>query len=156
MMKLKCCGKVNPLGVDKQNIRLSFTLDGSLEIAQCRVTLYRADTEQPVYSAPVKGMTHWIPPENVEELTAYLWHIDAVTPEGRTVTSERARFETGPDTWHGKWIQGPDGDDRVLVFRKNIRLDAPVKRPVCTFAAWDSLCRCSMENGWMNPGSFLR
>lgn len=128
MMKLKCCGKVNPLGVDKQNIRLSFTLDGSLEIAQCRVMLYRAETEELVYSAPVKGTTHWVAPEIVEELTAYTWQLSAVTPEGETVLSEKAHFETGPDHWQGGWITGLEADGRVQMFQKTVNLDGAVKK----------------------------
>ena len=53
MIDLRCCGEKNPIGVDKQNIRLSFALSGSLEIAQCTVKLFREDSGELVCSLPV-------------------------------------------------------------------------------------------------------
>lgn len=121
--KLKCCGRINPLGVDKQNIRLSFALDGSIEMAQCTVKLFRADTEEPVCSLPADGTTVWLQPEMLEELTAYAWQVSAMTAAGEPVVSDRAYFETGPEHWQGKWIGLDAQPGQVLEFRKDITLE---------------------------------
>ncbi len=126
--ELSCCGRINPIGVDKQNIRLSFALDGSAELRQGLVRLFRADSAEEVCVLPADGTTVWIPPERVQELTAYTWRAEVLTPEGERVVSQTACFETGPDLWQGSWISGPDEEDRVLLFQKKIQLDAPVKK----------------------------
>ncbi|MBO5050373.1 MAG: family 78 glycoside hydrolase catalytic domain [Oscillospiraceae bacterium] len=126
--KLKCCGKSNPIGVDKNNIRLSFALCGDLEIARCAVRLLQTDTGKTVCSLPVNGTTVWLQPEAVEEMTSYTWQVEAVTADGKTVVSEQAHFETGPNIWRGSWICGSDENDAVQVFRKKIQIDASVKK----------------------------
>ena len=126
--ELKCCGKKDPIGVDKQNIRLSFALDGSLEIIRCTVMLYRADTAQTVCAIDAEGTSVWVQPEMVEEQTAYAWQVIALTPDGNSVLSQKAYFETAPDIWQGSWICGSGESGRVQVFQKVIRLDAPVKK----------------------------
>lgn len=123
---LKCCGKINPIGVDKQNIRLSFTPDGSL--ANRVVTLFRADNGETVCSFPVSGTTLWIPSEAVEELTAYQWQVRGICADGTEVVSDCASFETGPDCWRGNWVQGSEDGDCVQIFRKEISVDEPLKK----------------------------
>lgn len=127
MKELKCCGKINPLGVDKQNIRLSFALSGSLEIMQCSIKLYRADSEELVCSLTADGTTAWIPPEAVEELTAYAWQVEGTTAAGETVASDWAYFETGPVFWQGEWIGLETQPGQVLEFCKHIQLQ---KKPL--------------------------
>lgn len=128
MMELACCGRKNPIGVDKQNIRLSFTPDGSPELKACTVKLYRADTGEMVRSYPVKGTTLWIQPETVEELTAYRWQVAGIAADETEILSQPAYFETGPSQWRGSWLQGTDEGERVQRFQKIIGMDAPVKK----------------------------
>ena len=123
--ELKCCGRSNPLGVDKQNIRLSFALSGSLEMAEC--TLFRAESGEQICTLPVTGTTAWNPPEAVEELTGYTWLVSGINTAGERVVSHRAYFETGPDTWQGKWIGSDARPGQVMEFQKHILLE---KKPV--------------------------
>ena len=72
MKELKCCGKVNPLGVNKQNIRLSFTLDGSLEITHYDLQLRCASGKEvcTLGGTPDDGFIQWIDPALLQDQTA--------------------------------------------------------------------------------------
>ena len=127
---LKCCGKKDPLGVDKQNIRLSFALSGSLEITRYELQLRYASGEA-VCSISGKsgdGFTHWIAPELWQDQTQYCWRLAAETADGKKLLSPEGRFETGISRWQAQWIGGATQDGRTLEFQRSICLDAPVKK----------------------------
>ena len=126
--ELKCCGKKNPLGVDKQNIRLSFALDGSREIAGCTVELRQADTHDLICTLLADSCTVWVDSGLLASLTGYMWQVIATTAGGETVASEQAYFETGPEHWTGRWITGPYHENRTLAFQREICMeDRPQK-----------------------------
>ena len=130
-LELKCCGKIDPLGVDKQNIRLSFALSGSLEIASYEVKLWEKLTGNPVCRAeqtPADGFTYWVDPDCLRELTEYGWQVTAYLKDGQSVLSDTACFETGLDQWTGQWITGQGGEGRVLAFQKLFRLSCVPKK----------------------------
>ena len=65
MMDLRCCGEKNPIGVDKQNIRLSFTLSGSLEIKNYEINIWETVTEKQVWheeNSVTESLICWVDP----------------------------------------------------------------------------------------------
>lgn len=129
--ELKCCGKKNPLGVDKQNIRLSFALDGSLEITRCQISVWHSETGKTVFcreQPPEEGFTCRVDANCVQEKTQYRWNVTAYLADGNLRVSETASFETGLDLWQGKWITGDAEEGRVLAFSKEITLENAPKK----------------------------
>ena len=128
--ELKCCGKKNPLGVDKQNIRLSFALCGSLEITryelQLRDTFGKAVCT--LQGTPNDGFTQWIDPALLQDQTAYCWQVAVYTADGKKHMSPEGCFETGISQWRAQWIGGPKQEGCTLEFQRTICLDAPVRK----------------------------
>lgn len=128
MFELKCCGKIDPIGVDKQNIRLSFALREGISLRDCTVQLRESANGTLVCALPVDGFTAWVEAECLKELTGYAWCVVATTQQGQTLTSETAYFETGPEHWQGRWISGQTQDNRVLEFQKELHLERLPKK----------------------------
>ena len=128
--ELKCCGKKDPLGVDKQNIRLSFTLCGSLEITRYELQLQYAfgETVCTLQGTPDDGFTQWIEPALLQDQTAYCWQVAVYTTDGKKRLSPEGRFETGISRWQAQWIGGPEQEGCTLEFKRQILLDAPVSK----------------------------
>ncbi len=129
--ELKCCGKIDPLGVDKQNIRLSFALSDSLEIASYEIKLWEKLTGELVFCAEktlADGFTCWVDPACLRERTEYGWQVTAHLKNGQSALSDAACFETGLDQWTGKWITGQGREGSVLAFQKLFRLDSVPKK----------------------------
>ena len=128
--ELRCCGKKDPLGVDKQNIRLSFTLCGSLEITHYEVQLQYASGKEVciLQGTPDDGFTQWIDPALLEDQTAYCWQVAAYTADGKKLLSPEGRFETGISRWQAQWIGGPKQEGCTLEFKRQILLDASVSK----------------------------
>lgn len=126
---LKCCGRENPIGVDKQNIRLSFALSGSIDVSSYQVELREQQSNRLVCTLQVSsGHTLWIDPAYLKGQTAYLWYVVGKTKEGASLMSDPGYFETGPDSWQGSWIGGPEQEGSVLAFQKEISIDTPPER----------------------------
>lgn len=123
--ELECCGKKNPLGVDKQNIRLSFALDGSLDAVSYRVTVWEKASGRQVYcldGTPEDGFTVWVEGDCLQGQTAYGWQAAVCLSDGKTVLSEQAQFETGLEQWCGQWITGPCEPGQVLAFCRELAI----------------------------------
>lgn len=127
---LKCCGKIDPLGVDKQNIRLSFTLCGSLEITRYELQLRDSSGNEVCLfqGMPGDGFTRWIEPALLQDQTAYCWNVTAYTADAQKHVSQEGCFETGISRWQAQWIGGPERNGSTLEFKKQICLDAPVRK----------------------------
>lgn len=120
----KCCGKVDPIGVDKQNIRLWFGLSGSVDLSSYEVELQERHTGRTVCTLQGNnGHTLWVDPAYLQGQTGYLWRVKGKTAEGTQLISEPGYFETGPDTWQGTWIGGPYREGSVLGFRREFSLE---------------------------------
>lgn len=128
---LRCCGEKNPIGVDKQNIRLSFTLSGGLEIENYEMNVWEAVTEKQVWhreNSVAQSLVCWVDPACLREQTQYQWQVTTHLKNGTTAISDTARFETGPEQWQGRWITGCGREGQVLEFRKEFTVtEAPVK-----------------------------
>lgn len=116
MMELRCCGEKAPIGVDKHNIRLSFTSCGSPERYEIKV--WEEATGRQVWQKEA-DLVSWVDPACLEEKTAYRWQVT----DKKDGTSEEARFETGPEQWQGRWIAGHGEEGRVLEFRRHFTLE---------------------------------
>ena len=131
MMDLRCCGEQNPIGVDKQNIRLSFTLSGSLEIENYEINVREAVAGKQVWhqeNTVAQSLICWVDPACLKEQTEYQWQVTAHLKNGATAVSDTARFETGLEQWQGRWITGHGTEGRVLEFCKDFVLaQTPVK-----------------------------
>ncbi len=131
MMDLRCCGEKNPIGVDKQNIRLSFTLSGGLEIENYEIHVWDTATQKQVWHQEksfAESLICWVDPSCLREKTAYGWQVVAHLKDGTTAASETARFETGLEQWQGRWITGSGREGQVLEFCKGFALaEMPAK-----------------------------
>ena len=119
---LKCCGKIDPIGVDKENIRLTFETDGSREISTYTIEIKEESSQETLCTISGNGHTVWVPSSGLRERTVYSWRINALLSDGETVISQPGFFETGLQTWQGKWIGLPARAGRVLEFQKEIDL----------------------------------
>lgn len=131
MRDLRCCGEKNPIGVDKQNIRLSFTLSGSLEIEHYEINLWEAATETQIWHKErsfAESLICWVDPACLRGQTEYQWQVVAHLKNGTTTVSETACFETGLEQWQGRWITGCAKEGQVLEFCKGFPVtESPVK-----------------------------
>ena len=120
--ELKCCGKINPLGVDKQNIRLSFALCGSVEITRYELQLRDASGKAvcTLRGTADDGFTQWIDPALLRDQTAYCWQVEVYTAHGKKLMSPEGCFETGISLWQAQWIGGPKQAGCTLEFQKTI------------------------------------
>ena len=128
MMDLRCCGEKAPIGVDKQNIRLSFTLSGGLEIENYEINVWEAVTGKQVWhkeNSVAQSLVCWVDPACLQGQTAYQWQVIAHLKNGTTAASEKARFETGLEQWQGRWITGCGTEGQVLEFCKGFALAEP-------------------------------
>lgn len=128
--ELKCCGKKNPLGVDKQNIRLSFALCDSLEITHYELRLRYASGKAvcTLRGTSDGGFTQWIDPALLQDQAAYCWQIAAYTADGKQHLSPEGCFETGISRWQAQWIGGLGRGGCTLEFKRQILLDTPVSK----------------------------
>lgn len=121
---LSCCGKADPIGVDKESIRLSFSTDGSMAISTYEVSLW--DSSGPVCTLTGRaedGFTVWAEPALLRDAAVYFWCVQAKLADGGEAISQTATFETGISQWEGKWIGGDARDGQVLAFQKAFRLE---------------------------------
>lgn len=119
----KCCGRENPIGIDPANVRLQFETDGSLEITGYTIKITECDSQETVCTLSADGFTVWVPQTALKEKTAYLWQVSAQCSDGSTVVSQSGSFETGLQTWQGKWIGLDAQPGQVLEFAKTVSLD---------------------------------
>ncbi len=129
--ELRCCGKKNPIGVDKQNIRLSFTLSGSLEIVSYLIIICDGDSGDRVCTIPGTDdslFVHWVDPAMLQDQTNYNWQVHLQTADGKQILSQQGYFETGISKWQGRWIGGTAQEGRILEFKREICLESPVKK----------------------------
>ncbi len=139
---LKCCGKLDPIGADKLNIRLSFGLDGSVAPVSYRIDIRETETDMPVCDLTGDdSFTVWVDPKYLKDQTGYTWRVTVKTDDGAQITSQPACFETGISDWEGKWIGLPGQDGQVLAFQKSFTLPSKPKQA--------RLYICGL--GWFRP-----
>ncbi len=125
---LRCCGRHDPLGTDKSNIRLSFALSGGA-LASYALEVFELGGA-PVCTVPGTQsgtFIHWLDPALLRGRTGYRWHVRGRTPDGCEVVSGPGFFETGPDLWQGQWIGASVRDDRVLEFKRCLHIGTPIR-----------------------------
>ena len=91
---MKCCGKVNPIGTDRENLWLSFEKDGNREILSYKVNIassaeYLEAGKCDVAEFQYKGSDGYIiRPDKTffKERTRYYWSITAETDQGICVS----------------------------------------------------------------------
>lgn len=127
---LKCCGKSNPIGVDRDSILLHFEVLGkakiysySIHIATTKEKLESQKSDIGVWKREVKD-AFMIKPEAFlfKQRTGYYWRVIAETSDGTDV-SETAYFETGIEDWCAKWIKAPVKTDYVENFIKSFYVE---------------------------------
>ncbi len=128
--ELKCCGRVEPIGIDREHLRLSFWTDGNRELFsyEIRVASSPKHLENGRYDIGVftgreeDGYLLWLDKELFQPQTRYYWQVAAETREG-TCVSEISYFETGIDVWAAEWVGGYDCDGTVLEFQRTFELE---------------------------------
>lgn len=120
--QLKCCGKVDPIGVDLEHVRLSFATDGSCAVSTYTIEITEAISREKVCTLSAEGCTAWVPASVLREKTAYAWTVSALLSDGSSVISQPGSFETGLKTWQGRWIGLHAQPGQVLKFQKQFCL----------------------------------
>ena len=133
-IQLKCCGKTNPIGIDKEHLRLSFEADGDIRIISHEIQI--ASSEEGLtegrYDVGVfkeentstYGM--WLDPAYFKERTRYYWQVVAVTENGEC-RSEPGYFETGIGNWSAEWISAKKNSQNIQNFRKEFKVSDKVE-----------------------------
>lgn len=131
---LKCCGKINPIGIDKEHLRLSFETEDNIEILSYEIRI--ASSEESLtegkydigFFAETQSGNFSVRPEPglLKERTRYFWCVKANTSDG-IQNSDIAYFETGITEWHASWISGYTDDGHVQEFRKTFETKESVK-----------------------------
>lgn len=130
---LKCSGKINPIGIDKEHLRLSFDTDGNTEILsyEIRIASSKERLEKEKYDIGVfrskEAKTYMLQPDQAffKEKTKYYWQVAAETEEGLCI-SETGFFETGIGSWSAEWIGGHISNGKVLQFKKDFQVKGKV------------------------------
>ena len=126
ILKLKCCGKENPIGVDPACIRLHFETDGSREILAYTIEIIEESSGICVCTLTGEGFTAWAPA--LRETAKYRWKVCASLADGSLVTSAPGYFETGLQSWQGKWIGMDAQPGQVLEFQKAFSVDGDIRK----------------------------
>lgn len=133
MFKLKCCGKTDPIGIDKEHLRLSFQIEGNIEIHsyEIRIASSRKKLEEGKYDVVfnnenVTGYEIWLEQAYFKERTKYFWQVVAHTSQGEMI-SEVAFFETGIGSWSADWICASATSQHVKNFKKSFTVSGEVK-----------------------------
>ena len=143
--ELTCCGKVNPIGTDREHLRLNFSTDGNQEIVSYEIriasSLERLRTgDYDIGSFRKKardGYLLWPDKALFRARTRYYWQVAAVTEEGN-FESEEAYFETGIDFWTADWVCSPQEeviarkefnprDGNIQNFRKEFQVTGEIE-----------------------------
>ena len=135
--QLWCCGKKNPIGVSRDELRLSFAVDGSKEILSFEIqiatslsALKSGDYNIGCFRRNVsEGYVFLLKKDVLDERTAYYWQVEAVTADGK-ILSEPACFETGIEKWKADWICGNARNGEVQNFRKTFYLKGNIQHAV--------------------------
>lgn len=131
---LKCCGKINPIGIDKEHIRISYETDGnteilaySVQIASSHAKLTEGRYDVGVFeSKDDSSREMWLDQAYFKERTKYYWKVTALTQSGY-LESEDAYFETGISNWSADWICAEKSGQNVYHFKKDFCASDKVK-----------------------------
>ena len=103
--KLKCCGKTNPIGIDKEHLRLSFEVEGDIEILSYEIRiassskkLTEGKCDVVISNENAANYEVWVEQAYFKERTRYYWQVVAQTST-EDIVSEIASFETGIGSW---------------------------------------------------------
>lgn len=132
---MKCCGRKDPIGVDREHIRLEFEKDGGLKVDAWRVNiaiseenLLCGDYDIGTFCGEAgEAFLVYLDKSLLQDETRYYWQVEVETEEGRG-RSDIASFETGPGSFGADWIGGPDNNGSVLNFQKEFEINGTVSR----------------------------
>lgn len=131
-VRLKCCGRTDPIGVDRDGLWLTIETDGNETIHSCQIRIAESienlkaahyteviDSGSDLYAAvyPQK--------ELLREKTRYYWEAEVKTEQGTQIT-EPASFETGLESWSADWITGASSGKNVQSFRKDFLVQGKI------------------------------
>lgn len=133
-LKLKCCGKTNPIGVDKEHLRLSFETEGDTEILSYEIKIASSEKKltEGKYDIGIfknqeaSSNEFWLEQAYFKERTKYFWQIAAQTKEG-SFDSDIGFFETGIGNWSADWICAKKSNQNVHNFKKEFSVSGDVR-----------------------------
>ena len=132
--RLKCCGKTNPIGIDKEHLRLSFEIDGNTEINSYEVRISSSKKKledgqcdvKVFQNKDVSGHEIWLEQAYFKERTKYYWQVVTQTRDGEC-NSNIAFFETGIANWSADWICAHNSNQNVQNFKKVFSVSGEVE-----------------------------
>lgn len=133
-MILKCCGKINPIGVDRGQLCLSFAKDGNREIDSYEIQVASSPENLKDGNYDVGSFCGdeqaayliWLDPSLLKPRTKYYWQVETETEKG-VQRSEAACFETGIDSWSAAWIGSTLQNEKIQNFRKVFQVNGEVE-----------------------------
>lgn len=134
-IKLKCCGKIEPIGISREDLRLDFETDGSEEIISYEVNIATSIKKllDGTYDIGAftgeQSHTYGVAPDSAlfKDKTTYYWQVIARTTQGK-IKSDIASFETGLSSWSADWISNRVQDGRVLQFKKEFQIQGTITK----------------------------
>ncbi len=127
-IKLYADGKVNPLGLDFDDVRLSIKTELNEEIDSVNFNLYYSlidlENNQPFLTVISKTLTAIISARDFKETQKIFWNA-RITIGGKEYVSDMAFFETGikKNKNNETWIENPTFNKSVAEFVKNFTVD---------------------------------
>lgn len=136
-LKLRCCGRKNPIGVSRNELRLHFEVEDSqeiksyeIQIAASKEALEKGNYNVGQFAGSQKNGYILRPnPRFFSEKTRYFWRVEVSVGEEK-IYSDIAYFETGIDRWNAKWISAASEKGTVQNFKREFELDFQAERAI--------------------------
>lgn len=118
----------NPMGYAMDKTVFSWTVEDAQGKYQKEARILVRNGKDVIADTQWQNLDSLAAPVEFEKrpCTRYTWTVSVRTDAGEEAVSEENWFETGLDSWHGKWIGCDDSESRHPVFSQKIMPTKPV------------------------------
>ena len=115
---LKCNGMIEPIGVRKEGVLLTFSLDGTIEFDEFKIRLFKNNKETVLeYQSSVSAFWGYRPEQKyIDHDTLYQWEV-VLLKNKKEIYKAASFFETGK-ILSGQWIENGTYDGSIQHFKK--------------------------------------
>lgn len=125
--KLKCNGMIEPIGVRKESILLTFSLDGTIEFDQFKIRLFKNSQDIILeYQNSASSFWGYRPDQKyIDYDTKYQWEV-VLLKNKKEVDKANSFFETG-GILSGQWIENGTYDGSIQHFQRAFQCEEQEK-----------------------------